>query len=246
MDEHSREITFDGCFNFRDLGGYPTASGRRVRWRRLFRSDHSAALSEGDCERMTGELGLCTVLDLRAPAWQQESPSKLGVRCVSLPLYSDEAEAGMKSRIDVSARTWMRMNRDDAEGAVIAKVFALLADETSYPLVFHCIMGKDRTALIAALVLGVLGVADEDIVRDYAMSGPNMRRWVERLRDRGRLPADGSFTKELPRSFFVTPPSAMRSLLDEVRYTHGSVRGYLNSCGVAAAMVAGLERALLM
>ncbi len=245
MDEPSREITFEGCFNFRDLGGYEAADGRRTRWRRLFRSDHSALLSESDCQRMTRDLGIATLLDLRTPAMQTELPSKLSVKCVSLPLYSDEAEAQMKTRIDVSARTWMRINRNDAEDAAVATAFSLLADESSYPLVFHCIMGKDRTGLIAALVLGVLGVADEDIVRDYAMSEPNMPRYIERMRQRGRLPADGSFTKELPRSFFDTPPSAMVSLLQEFREQHGSVRGYVTSCGVSGATLDGLEQALL-
>lgn len=245
MDEPSREITFEGCFNFRDLGGYGAADGRQTRWRRLFRSDSSALLSVGDCQRMERDLGIATVLDLRTAENHTESPSKLGVKCVNLPLFSDEAEAQSKSRIDVSPRTWMRGTRDAAEDAVIAAVFAFLADESSYPLVFHCRMGKDRTGLIAALVLGVLGVADEDIVRDYAMTEPNMARTIERLRAVGRLPGDGSFTKELPRSFFETPPAAMRSLLQELREPYGSIRGYVTSCGVDASTLDALERALL-
>jgi len=246
MDEPTREITFDGCFNFRDLGGYRTSDGRQTRWRRLFRSDHSALLSEGDCLQMERDLRIATVLDLRTPATHSEWPSKLGVKCINMPLFSDEAEAQMQSLVaDVSARTFMRATRDEAEEAVIARVFVLLADESSYPLVFHCLMGKDRTGLIAALVLGVLGVADEDIVRDYAMTEPNMARTIGRLRERGRLPADGSFTKEIPRSFFKTPPAAMRSLLRELCERFGSIRGYVTSCGVDSPTLASLERALL-
>jgi len=245
MDGPTREIIFDGCFNFRDLGGYRTSDGRQTRWRRLFRSDHSALLSEGDCLRMERDLRIATVLDLRTPAMHNESPSKLGVTCINLPLFSDAVEAQSRSRIDVSARTWMRGTRDDAEDAVIARVFAHMADESSYPLVFHCLMGKDRTGLIAALVLGVLGVADEDIVRDYAMTEPNMARTIQRLRKLGRLPADGSFTKEFLRSFFETPPASMRSLLRELCERSGSIRGYVTSCGVDAPTLAGLEHALL-
>jgi len=246
MDEPSREITFEGCFNFRDLGGYRTSDGRWTRWRRLFRSDHLAQLSNGDCQRMERDLGIVTVLDLRTATRASQSPSKLGAKCVNLPLLSDEAEARARSKIpNAGAHTFMRETREEAAEVIIARVFALLADESSYPLVFHCITGKDRTGIIAALVLGVLGVADEEISRDYAMTEPNMARTIEHWRKQGRLPPDGSFTKELPRSFFETPPAAMFSLLLELRERYGSIRGYVTSCGVDAPTLAGLERSLL-
>jgi len=246
MVDPSREIIFEGCYNVRDLGGYRTADGRATRWRRLFRSDHTALLSGADCRRMERDLGIRTLVDLRTSAMHQEFPPKLAVRCVNLPLFGDEAVEVMRAAVaDASARTFMRAIRDRATHAVIAGAFALFAQESSYPLAFHCITGKDRTGLIAALVLGVLGVADDDIVRDYAMTETNMPRYIERLRERGRLPADGSFTEELPRSFFETPPAAMRSLLEDIRARHGSIRGYVASCGVDAATLAALEQALL-
>jgi protein tyrosine/serine phosphatase len=196
---------------------------------------------------MERDLGIATVLDLRDPARASQSPAKLNAKCVNLPLLSDEAAARMRPKIaEVSPRTFMRLNRDEATTAILADIFSLLADESSYPLVFHCLGGKDRTGVVAALVLGVLGVADEDIARDYAMTEPNiMTRGAERLRKQGRLPADGSFTAEIPRSFLETPPEAMLSLLHEIREQHGSIRGYVTSCGVDAATLAGLERALL-
>ena len=247
MEERDREIVFEECFNFRDLGGYSTADGRRTRWRRLFRSDHLAYLTARDCQRMESDLGIATVLDLRDQAGISERPTKLGVKNVNLPLLSDAALARMQPMIaEVSPRTFMRHTRDEATTAILAAIFSLLADESSYPLVFHCLGGKDRTGVVAALVLGVLGVADEDIARDYAMTEPNiMTRGAERLRKHGQLPADGSFPAEIPRSFFETPPDAMFSLLNEIREQHGSIRGYVTSCGVDAATLAGLERALL-
>lgn len=247
MDEREREIVFEECFNFRDLGGYATSDGRRTRWRRLFRSDHLGYLTARDCQRMEHDLGIATVLDLRDPARASQLPAKLSVKRVNLPLLSDDAIARMQPKIaEVSPRTFMRLGRDEATPAIVADIFSLLADESSYPLVFHCIGGKDRTGLVAALVLGVLGVADEDIARDYAMTEQNiMTRGAERLRKPGVLPADGSFTAEIPRSFFETPPDAMLSLLQEIREQHGSIRSYVTSCGVDAATLAGLERALL-
>jgi protein-tyrosine phosphatase len=247
MDESNREIVFEGCFNFRDLGGYRTSDGSRIAWRRLFRSDHLSLLSGGDCQRMERDLGIITVLDLRdTQTVAARGPARLGVRCVNVPLLSDEVVAQSGPKIaESSPRTFMRHTRDDATAEAVAAVFALLADESSYPLVFHCLGGKDRTGLVAALVLGVLGVDDEDIARDYAMTESNMARTIERMRKRGLLPEDGSFTKEIPREFFETPPSAMISLLQEIREQHGSVRGYVTSCGVDATALDGLARALL-
>jgi hypothetical protein len=203
-------------------------------------------LSQGDCQRLGRDLGIVTVLDLRAPATASEFPSKLGARSVNLALVGDEAESGSRStKFQLSPRSFMRRTRDRAAEAVIASIFGLLADESSYPLVFHCEGGKDRTGLIAALVLGVLGVADQEIARDYAMTEPNMARTIDRMRTQGRMPADGSFPEIVPRTFFETPPAAMLSLLSEIRGRHGSVRGYVTSCGVDAATLAGIEHALL-
>jgi protein-tyrosine phosphatase len=125
------------------------------------------------------------------------------------------------------------------------QIFALLADETTYPAVFHCTTGKDRTGLVAALVLGALGVSDDDIVRDYAMSGANMDAWIEHRRKIGTLPADGSFPSDLPRTFFDTPPEVMESTVGAIRHEHGSVRQCLVAHGVAPSALSGLEHALL-
>jgi protein-tyrosine phosphatase len=245
MVEPDREISFEGCFNFRDLGGYDASAGRRTKWRRLFRSDSLSRLTEQDSDRMEHELGVRTVLDLRSSAMNQELPPKVRARCVSVPLLSDEAEALAASRMDLSPRTFMRATGDSVEDAMVAKVFSFLATESSYPLAFHCLVGKDRTGLVAALILGVLGVDDEDIVRDYAMTERNMVRTIARLRSVGRLPADGSFTKEIPSTFFETPPEAMVALLKEIRERFGSIRAYVASCGVDDAALGGVERQLL-
>ena len=246
MNRPSREIVFEGCFNFRDLGGYRAGDGRSTRWRRLFRSDHLSRLTETDRERMESGLGIATVLDLRDAATASELPQNVGANVVSLPLFDEEGMARMRPRVaEVSPRTLMRLVRTETTAEAIAAAFALLAEESSYPLVFHCLTGKDRTGLLAALVLGVLGVSDDDVTRDYAMTEHNMSRTIERLRRLGRLPAGDSFSAELPREFFETPPSAMRSLLRELRDQYGSVRGYVTSCGVDAPTLAGLERALL-
>ncbi len=79
MSAAPRLVELEGCFNFRDLGGYETTDGRTVRWRRLFRSDGLHRLTEGDLEDLA-ELGLATVIDLRTVAEVEERGRYAAVR----------------------------------------------------------------------------------------------------------------------------------------------------------------------
>ena len=63
-----RLIDLEGCLNFRDLGGYPTRDGRRLAWRRVYRSDGLHRLTQQDVQRLRDELGLTDVIDLRSTA----------------------------------------------------------------------------------------------------------------------------------------------------------------------------------
>ncbi|KAI9506167.1 protein-tyrosine phosphatase-like protein, partial [Coemansia spiralis] len=107
-----------------------------------------------------------------------------------------------------------------------AAVMRIFADPCAYPILFHCQHGKDRTGIIAMLLLGILEVDDEIIATDYALSEPNLkpvRRRMELL-DMGAV--------GLPPSFCDSPPSAMLELLRHIRRNYGSVRGYLRSAGL--------------
>ncbi|KAJ1671552.1 hypothetical protein GGF38_000718 [Coemansia sp. RSA 25] len=107
-----------------------------------------------------------------------------------------------------------------------AAVMRIFADPCAYPILFHCQHGKDRTGIVAMLLLGILGVDDEVIVADYAQSQDNLapvRKRMELL-DMGAV--------GLPSSFCDSPTFVMRNLLRHIKYNYGSIHGYLRSAGL--------------
>jgi protein-tyrosine phosphatase len=165
-----RAIEFERCFNFRDLGGYAGRDGRRLRWRRLFRSMTPEYMTEADVAKAR-ELGVRLVFDIR------------GRRFTSGPIGDPPGR-----RIAYRPRrgvTWtpeaMQRYRAlppevqlpqvlDRLGRNFAKGVEAMADEEGAVL-FHCRLGKDRSGVLAAVLLKLLGVGDEDVIDDYLRSG---------------------------------------------------------------------------
>lgn len=177
MATNMRPLIVDGAPNLRDLGGYPAAGGKTVRFRTVFRSDDLSMLSDADVALLAG-LNLRTVVDFRDRGEVEYNPDRFpeSVRHrIHIPI---EAGSLMNS-------VWNNSyNRDNLMGMMIsvyralvhdyrhayADFFACLADPDNPPLLFHCTAGKDRTGLAAALLLLALGVDREHAVGDYVLS----------------------------------------------------------------------------
>jgi protein tyrosine/serine phosphatase len=241
-EQMRREFSFSRVFNFRDVGGYPAAGGRSVRWRRLFRSDTLSGLAEDDRAEFSS-LGVRTVVDLRRQfevERQGRVPEWDGLVHHSIPPehrewfhtpYQDGADP-----VRYLADRYRDLVEEGAAG--IATAVGVIADEQAAPVVVHCVAGKDRTGVICALTLSLLGVADADIDADYARSTRHNARFVEWARANGQ--AD---LQMLP--WFRSPPGTMRLFLAELRHRHGSVEHYLTSAGLDPEQVIDLRRHLL-
>lgn len=230
-----RHIELEGAFNFRDLGGYVGAGGRPLRWRRLYRADGLHRLSAGDLERLA-ELGLRTVIDLRTPGEVTERGrirwpgDDLGY--VNLPMMDVLPE---KSDYDVTWATSEGVATQYesilADGApAVRQSLQALSDASSYPVVFHCMAGKDRTGILSAVVLGLLGVADDDIVADYALSAAAMERmlsWYRRVQ-----PERAEELEASAASMVHAEPATMERFLSGQRATYGGLDGYAASLGL--------------
>ncbi len=130
-----------------------------------------------------------------------------------------------------------------AGGSAIARCLQLLGEPDAMPAVFHCAVGKDRTGVVAALVLSSLGVDDAEVVDDYAMSAAS---WEGR--ERYLEQHDTTFLallRAIPPEHLESPPSTMRSFLEGLRREHGSVREFLRAIGVDDATLERLEDGLL-
>lgn len=179
-----RSLKLAGASNFRDLGGYTGADARPVRWRRLFRSDHLAALTPQDAEVFTS-LGVTRVFDFRGRDERAAVPYELpGVAQHPLPIeptvvqrMKDLLDAGQAvtpaHTVELMQETYRAFVHDNA--ARFAALFQHLLDSDA-PLVFHCTAGKDRTGFAAALILRALGVPHEVILRDYLLTNELYRR----------------------------------------------------------------------
>lgn len=237
-----REFSFSRVFNFRDLGGLPAADGRRVRWRRLFRSDTLSGLAEPDRSEFTA-LGVRTVVDLRRPkeVEQQGTVPQWDslVRHSIAPEHPEWFHTPYQDGTDpirYLADRYRDMTEEGADG--LAAAIGVLADEQAAPLVVHCVAGKDRTGVVCALTLSLLGVTDADIDADYARSTAGNARYVAWARENGQPDLE-----MLP--WFRSPAGTMRLFLSELRQRHGSVERYLTAAGLAPDQVTALRAHLL-
>jgi protein tyrosine/serine phosphatase len=238
-----RSITFGNVFNFRDLGGYRGDGGRTVRWGRLFRADDLCRLDDADLSRL-GDLGIRTVVDLRRPR-EVERMGRVAegtYAWVNAHVVHTEWQwaefPDPQSRVDWLAERYADMV--ERGGPAIGEALRLVADPDAAPLVFHCISGKDRTGLVAAFTLHLLGVSDDDVADDYALSEP-----AEEANFNWYAARDPEHTLRRLDGVAVVPREAMLAVFDNLRARHGSVREYLRSVGVTDGHVASMREHLL-
>ena len=240
----TRHIACADAFNVRDLGGYETVDGCRVRWRVLYRADGLHRLGPAS-SAVLAPLGWRTVLDLRTVGEVAGGAYECaGVEVVHLPLlrqtWDREAVQDTDDPVEFLVDRYLDML---AQGSTaIAAAVEIIASPARNPTVFHCAAGKDRTGVLAAVVLSLLGVDDVDIAEDYGLSAAAMERLDEWLRSH---PDQREEMARQPRAFLACPPQAMLTFLAHVRDRFGSVEGYVRESGVPASTVTRLRHVLL-
>ncbi len=239
--DEDRRIALPGTQNLRDLGGYPAADGGTVRWRTLLRSDALHRLDDTGRAALSG-LGLRTVIDLRTGQEVGAAPSALdgtGAQAFHIPLFSDEAIR----RLPPERAAIYRYMVDDCGPAIAAAVGRLCASG-ALPGLIHCTAGKDRTGLVAALVLDVIGVPDEFIAADYAMSSadldPAAAPAIRRVR------AASGVGRWLDLAALGASPQVITTALARVRDQAGSAAGYLIRHGLTRSDLDRLRAALVI
>jgi len=220
-------MALDGASNFRDLGGYSGLDGARVRWRTLFRSDHLAALSANDLERLH-KLGLVHSLDFRgqqesaqaAYTWASITRHALTIEPTAAQragaLLAQGEELTAARTVELMQETYRSFVRNSA--ARFARFFQLLLT-CQTPLVFHCTAGKDRTGWAAAVLLSALGVDEENVLQDYLLS--NQLYIPPSMGNNTLLPA------HVLNAFWCVQPSYLHAALEAVRTDFGSMQNYL-------------------
>jgi protein-tyrosine phosphatase len=247
LGDPRRRIELPGVLNFRDVGGYPVAGGGSVRWRTLFRSDALHRLDAAGAAALAG-LGIKTVVDLRTQAEAELAPSPVGGRVIHLPLLPDfqalpapTVPESPGSGLDLSSiyRYFVEKCGDN-----IGTAISELTSDDAFPALVHCSAGKDRTGVVIALILAVLGVPDEIIAADYALSATYLN--PELTPAIGQLRASTGLGEELTSEVLESPPELILGTLERVTEAAGSAEGYLRAHGLTGEALTSLRAALIV
>lgn len=242
-----RRIVFETVFNVRDLGGLSTADGHRIRSGQVFRADGVHRLRDADVEVARG-LGLRTVLDLRTDLEVEHRGrfpvDELAVDWYHLPFLTRPwSEDGLKASATTAVEFLTERYLDMLESGAGSLVRALEVIADGTPALFHCAAGKDRTGVLAAVLLGLCGVEGEVIAADYHLSSAAMAdfsRWLQ-----VEFPEAADAMSDQPREYLECPPEAMLGFLAGVAERFGSMSGLTRHLGVDDATVAQVRATLV-
>ncbi|HZE29141.1 MAG TPA: tyrosine-protein phosphatase [Gaiellaceae bacterium] len=235
----SRDLTWDGCLNVRELGGLPTADGGETRAGAIVRADSIHQLSETGWQALVDH-GIRTVIDLRGDHEREDDPpAELPVEVVHVPFMeaseaeweeiAGEIEAAAAAAPNVASSTrdvyliFLERFRDNVATAIRA-----VADAPPGGIVIHCVGGKDRTGLLSAFLLQLAGVPGNAIAADYALSEerllPRHEAWFAAAESKEEL--------ERLQRISQTPAASMAGVFAELERRYGGVEGYLRESGV--------------
>jgi protein-tyrosine phosphatase len=236
-----RRIPLTGAFNVRDVGGYPAAGGT-VRTGALLRGDALHRLDDADRALLTA-MAVRTVVDLREDFEARLSPDALdgtGIAVLRLPVFRVVGDSFGVAPMDLTS-VYAAMV-DDC-GTALAAAVAHVAAPRSQPVLVHCSAGKDRTGVVVAAVLSLLGVPDEVIAEDYHLTSAYLA--AEFTHAVEQLQASTGLGQRLNGQALACPPELILATLQRMREAHGSVEGYLLAHGLTDEHVVNLRMTLV-
>jgi protein-tyrosine phosphatase len=234
-----------GASNFRDIGGYRTAEGLRIKWGRVFRSDHLAGLTADDLAQLQ-RIGLTHSLDFRGVAECETTPYAIaGVSRVALniepsviakmqALVAQGIEPSTEDTVELMCGTYRDFVNNNA--STFGRFLKHLLEEPT-PQVFHCTAGKDRTGFAAALLMSVLGVDRTTIEQDYLLTNQLYRRDPN---------IEGKGPAHVMKVLWGVQPAFLHAALDTVDQQHGGMTAYLHGAIGLSTQDAAELRALLL
>jgi len=237
LEHPTRRWTFstEKLSNLRDLGGY-ACQGGSTRYGAVLRSDQPCGLTEAEKDFLVAK-GLTDVIDLRSDDECSEFPNAFADHSsVTLHHYNLKADLGVvRTDIDDTMGA-LYVQTLESRGAVIASIVAVVAESPGLVLV-HCFAGKDRTGIIAAMILLSLGVAEQDVIADYQVSEVHLSRKFERFL---------SLVPDFPLYKLSSGSENMKRMLDHIRATYGNASVYLEIHGFSRQSLDKLKTKLLV
>lgn len=240
IDER-RILPWEGLYNARDLGGYPTDDGKETQWGRIIRSDDLARLSE-EGKKSLLDFGIRTVVDLRLPDELEIDPppfrdhDTITYHNISLV---DPARRKYQEKFTTLADDYVAILENF--GPQMAQTMTTIARAPEGGVLFHCHAGKDRTGITSALLLRLAGVPLSIAAEDYALTTVCLRpldeEWIE------ADPAQRVKRQE-DYEIFRAREEVMEEVIQRLEEKHGSVEQYLLDVGVSPEDIGKLKARL--
>ena len=229
-----RHYPFEGCFNFRDIGGYRNQDGKRVKKGLYFRAGRQDRMSDKDISQLS-DLKISTQIDLRRPdevLEQGKGPLEaMGAKYINIAVIpeggSDQlsrlvGDTGISGKrylgyLEFGPTSWLRL-------------FGILSELDNLPVVLHCTAGKDRTGVSTAFLLSILGVSRDVIEADYLLTNHDTERQADFIESTVGYPE--GYDRERMIAIAGVPETAMKDFLDGVESKWGTVVEYLKKIGI--------------
>lgn len=241
MKQNEHRLPLEGARNVRDLGGYPTQDGTVTRRGVFLRGDSTAGLTDGDVALLK-EKGVTLVIDMRSGLETGKEPSRLrgeeGIRYENIVLFDGVQSSAFQGKLPEDMGG-LYVHLLDTCRETYRGLFQLLARNQGASL-FHCTAGKDRTGVVAMLLLQLAGVEDRIIVDDYAETerymGPVLQKKLEWLRAEGI---------DVPEAVLRALPQSMEKTLGHLYQTYGGAYEYLRACEMTKEEINLLRKKLI-
>jgi protein-tyrosine phosphatase len=234
-----RHFVWEGCLNARDLGGLPTIDHRHTRYGVFVRGDSTCELTQRGQAELIAD-GVKTIVDIRGHVELDAQPNPFADARDITYLHRPFNDAALEARLqEIASPPERYVTMIDASGARIAAIADALV--TARPAVlFHCLGGRDRTGILAALVLSVAGVPNTEIEDDFVLSDERMvsryARWREALTPAQIERADRARTEAR---------DSIRAALRRVQSAWGGAHKYLLAHGIEKGRLDELRRAFV-
>jgi protein-tyrosine phosphatase len=236
MNGFEREIILEGSFNFRDLGGYQTLEGYSVKRGQLFRSGNLSKLTESDLE-IISQLGIKNICDLRREdeIGRHPDPTLAGAVWNHVPVNSDRKVVSQVGDLGENGPDFSKpgellifLNRKMAGySGTYRRIFDILLTEPQAPMLFHCMAGKDRTGVVATLILSALGVSREVIEEDYLYTNTTLDRMKTHFAGLQSNNNHKQVDQAVIDAMFEARLDYLHAFFDEVEKGFGSMNSYL-------------------
>ncbi|MDK6231621.1 tyrosine-protein phosphatase [Aerococcus loyolae] len=249
-----RTLPVDGMNNFRDMGGYRSKNNKRVKWGLLYRSDHIYNASEKGLDYLR-KLNIGTIIDYRSENEIHKYPNPILDTCTKTyhldpsahvaelaaqfqsskenedknlinNIIKQQSNGTLKDHSEVIALQYRNFVNSMAAKKSYSQMLQIVANTKNGAIVQHCRGGKDRTGFGALLLLGVLGVSQEDIIKDYMITAKNReKRNHIKMEGYKRLTSDRRVLDHL-YSFIDTKPEFIATSLETIIDQYGSIEEY--------------------